>query len=68
MVKQKIKTIQINVLRLRLCTCSLLTSSAVNLTNLSQEGYLPHLTLHFKDCTSAFYFPLLFPPRLALHA
>lgn len=36
--------------------CFLLTSSAAKLTNLPHEGYLPHLTLHFKAGLSAFYF------------
>lgn len=36
--------------------CSPLASSVANLANLPHESYLPRLTLHFKDGTSAFLF------------
>lgn len=44
-------------------TFSLLASSDANLANLPHMSYLPHLTLHFKDGTSAFYFSLSLPSR-----
>lgn len=44
-------------------TFSVLASSDANLANLPHMSYLPHLTLHFKDGTSAFYFSLSLPSR-----